>query len=95
MSDSAWLEQPLIKNVRFSMIGMYRSKKSEAQQIRNLSCSKQFELCRRTQQPSLTFCLVGGSTYGLWLLFLLRDWGKWTEMTATQQGGFLRRYYKK
>jgi hypothetical protein len=54
-----------------------------------------FELCWRTQQPSLTFRLVGGSTYGLWPLFLLRDWGKWTEMTATQQGGFLRRYYKK
>jgi aarF domain-containing kinase len=27
-----------------------------------------FELCRRTQQPSLTFHLVGGSTFGLWPL---------------------------
>jgi hypothetical protein len=49
-----------------------------------------FELCRRTQQPSLTFCLVGGSTFGLWPLFHLRDGGKWTEMTATQHGGTLR-----
>jgi hypothetical protein len=50
----------------------------------------EFELCRRTQQPSLTFCLVGGSTFGLWPLFQLRDWGKWTEMTATQHGGTLK-----
>jgi hypothetical protein len=27
-----------------------------------------FELCRRTQQPRLTFHLVGGSTFGLWPL---------------------------
>jgi hypothetical protein len=49
-----------------------------------------FELCRRTQQPSLTSCLVGGSTFGLWPLFHLRDGGKWTEITATQHGGTLR-----
>jgi hypothetical protein len=49
-----------------------------------------FELCRRTQQPSLTSRLVGGSTFGLWPLFHLRDGGKWTEMTATQHGGTLR-----
>jgi hypothetical protein len=36
----------------------------------------QFELCRRTQQPSLTFHPVGGSTFGLWPLFLLRYRGK-------------------
>jgi hypothetical protein len=50
----------------------------------------QFELCRRTQQPSLTSHLVGGSTLGLWPLFHLRDGGKWSEMTATQHGGTLR-----
>jgi hypothetical protein len=44
----------------------------------------EFELCRRTQQPSLTSRLVGGSTFGLWPLFHLRDGGNWTEMTATQ-----------
>jgi hypothetical protein len=49
-----------------------------------------FELCRRTQLPSLTFRLVGGSTFGLWPLFHLRDGRKWTEMTATQNGGTLR-----
>jgi hypothetical protein len=49
-----------------------------------------FELCRRTQQPSLTFRLLGGSTFGLWPLFHLRDGGKLTEMTATQHGGTLR-----
>jgi hypothetical protein len=49
-----------------------------------------FELCRRTQQPSLTFRLVGGSTFGLWSLFHLRDGGKWTEISATQHGGTLR-----
>jgi hypothetical protein len=49
-----------------------------------------FELCRRTQQPSLTSRLVGGSTFGLWSLFHLRDGGKWTEMTTTQHGGTLR-----
>jgi hypothetical protein len=49
-----------------------------------------FELCRRTQQPSLTFRLVGGSTFGLWPLFHLRDGEKWSEMTATQHGGALR-----
>jgi hypothetical protein len=32
-----------------------------------------FELCQRTQQPSLTFHLVGGSTFDLWPLFHLRD----------------------
>jgi hypothetical protein len=48
-----------------------------------------FELCRRTQQPSLTSRLVGGSTFGLWPLFHVRDGGKWTEMTATQHGGTL------
>jgi hypothetical protein len=47
----------------------------------------QFELSRHTQQPSLTFTLVGGSTFGLWPLFHLRYGGKWTEMTATQHGG--------
>jgi hypothetical protein len=52
--------------------------------------SRLFELCRRTQQPSLTFRLVGGSTFGLCPLFHLRDGGKWTEMTATQHGGTLR-----
>jgi hypothetical protein len=39
-----------------------------------------FELCRCTQQPSLTFPLIGGSTFGLWLLFHLREGGnghKW------------------
>jgi hypothetical protein len=36
------------------------------------------------------FCLIGGSTFGLWLLFHLRDGGKWTKMTATQHGGTLR-----
>jgi hypothetical protein len=55
--------------------------------------SNVFELCRRTQQPSLTFCLVGGSTLGLWPLFHLRDGGKWTEMTATQHWGTLRHYF--
>jgi hypothetical protein len=49
-----------------------------------------FELCQRTQQPSLTFHLVGGSTFGLWPLFHLRGGGKWIEMTATQHGGTLR-----
>jgi hypothetical protein len=49
-----------------------------------------FELCWRTQPPSLTFHLVDGSTFGLWPLFHLRDRGKWTEMTATQHGGTLR-----
>jgi hypothetical protein len=53
----------------------------------------QFELCRRTQQPSLTSRLVGGSTFGLWPLFHLRDGGKWTEMTATQHRGTLRREF--
>jgi hypothetical protein len=52
-----------------------------------------FELCRRTQQPSLTFRLVGSSTFGLWPLFHLRDGGKWTEMSATQHGGTLRHYF--
>jgi hypothetical protein len=52
-----------------------------------------FELCRRTQQPSLTFCLVGGSMFGLWPLFHLRDGGKGTEMTATQHGGTLRHIF--
>jgi hypothetical protein len=47
-----------------------------------------FELCRRTQQPSLTFHPVGSSTFGLWEN--LGDGGKWTEMTATQHGGTLR-----
>jgi hypothetical protein len=55
--------------------------------------SNVFELCRRTQQPSLTFCLVGGSTLGFWPLFHLRDGGKWTEMTATQHWGTLRHYF--
>jgi hypothetical protein len=41
--------------------------------------TERFELCRRTQQPSLTFPLVGGSMFGLWPLFHLRDGGKWTE----------------
>jgi hypothetical protein len=49
-----------------------------------------YELCRRTQQPSLTFCLVGGSTFGLWPLFHLRDGGKWTEMTATEHWGYFK-----
>jgi hypothetical protein len=49
-----------------------------------------FELCRRTQQLSLTFRQVGGSTFGLWTLFHLRYGGKWTEMTATHHGGTLR-----
>jgi hypothetical protein len=49
-----------------------------------------FELCRRIQQPSLTFRLVGGSMFGLWPLFHLGDGGKRTEMTATQHGGTLR-----
>jgi hypothetical protein len=49
-----------------------------------------FELCRRTQQPSLIFHPVDGSTFGLRPLFHLRDGGKWTEMTATQHGGTLR-----
>jgi hypothetical protein len=49
-----------------------------------------FELCQRTQQPSLTFRLVGGSMFGLWPLFHLRDGGKWTEMTATHPGVTLR-----
>jgi hypothetical protein len=49
-----------------------------------------FELCRRTQRPSLTFHPVGGSTSGLWPLFHPRDGGKWTEMTATQHGGTLK-----
>jgi pimeloyl-ACP methyl ester carboxylesterase len=49
-----------------------------------------FELCRRTEQPSLTFRLVGGSTFGLWPLFHLRDGGKWPEMIGTQYGGTLR-----
>jgi hypothetical protein len=40
------------------------------------SVSGRIELCRRTQQPSLTFHLVGGSTFGLWPLFHLRDGGK-------------------
>jgi hypothetical protein len=35
-----------------------------------------FELCRRPQQPSLTFHPVGGSTFGLWPCFHLRDGGK-------------------
>jgi hypothetical protein len=35
-----------------------------------------FELCRRYQQPSLTFCLVGGIMFGSWPLFHLRDGGK-------------------
>jgi hypothetical protein len=52
-----------------------------------LSARSLFELCRSTQQPSLTFRLVGGSMFGLWPLFHLRDGGKWTEMTATQHGG--------
>jgi hypothetical protein len=43
-----------------------------------------FQLCRRTQQLSLIFRLVGGLPFGLWPLFLLRDGKKWTEMTATQ-----------
>jgi hypothetical protein len=54
---------------------------------------KQFELYRCTQQPSLTFSLVGGSTFGLWPLFHLRYGGKWTEMTATQHGGTLRHVF--
>jgi hypothetical protein len=49
-----------------------------------------FELCRRTQQPSLTFCPLGGSTFGLWPLFHLSDGGKWTEMAATQHEETLR-----
>jgi hypothetical protein len=49
-----------------------------------------FELCRRTQQLSLTVHPIDGSTFGLWPLFHLRDGGKWTEMTATQHGGALR-----
>jgi hypothetical protein len=52
-----------------------------------------FKLCRRTQQLSLTFLLVGGSTFGLWPLFHLRYGGKWTEMTATQHGGTLRHLF--
>jgi hypothetical protein len=52
-----------------------------------------FELCWRTQQPSLTFCRVGGSMFCLWPLFYLRDGGKWTEMTATQHRGTLRHYF--
>jgi hypothetical protein len=35
-----------------------------------------FELCRRTQQPSLTFRPVGGSTFGLWPMFHSIDGGK-------------------
>jgi hypothetical protein len=58
--------------------------------LRQGSNSLSFELCRRTQQPSFTFRLVGGSTFGLWPLFHLRERGKWTEMTATQHGGTLR-----
>jgi hypothetical protein len=34
------------------------------------------QLCRRTQQPNLTFCPVGGQPFGLWPLLLLRDGGK-------------------
>jgi hypothetical protein len=49
-----------------------------------------FKICRRTKQPTLTFCVVGGSTFVLWPLFHLRDGGKWTEMTASQHGGTLR-----
>jgi hypothetical protein len=55
-----------------------------------IACDQEFELCRRTQQPSLTVHQVDGSTFGLWPLFHLRDRGKWTEMTATQHGGALR-----
>jgi hypothetical protein len=58
-----------------------------------LKISTIFELCRRTHQPNLTFHLVGGSTFGLWPLFHLRDGGKWTEMTATQHGGTLRHLF--
>jgi hypothetical protein len=48
-----------------------------------------FELCRRTLRPSLTFRLVGGSTFGLWPLFHLRDGGKWGEMDClTAWGNF-------
>jgi hypothetical protein len=55
-----------------------------------LSISYQFELCRHTQQPSLTFCPLGGSMFGLRPLFHLGDGGKWTEMADTQHEGTLR-----
>jgi hypothetical protein len=54
--------------------------------INSISISPVLELCRRTQQPSLTFHLIDGSTFGLRPLFHLRDGGKWTEMTATKHG---------
>jgi hypothetical protein len=52
-----------------------------------------FELCQRTQQPSLTVHPVDGSMFGLWPLFHLRDGGKWTKITATQHGGTLRYWF--
>jgi hypothetical protein len=52
-----------------------------------------FELCRRTQQLSLTVHPVDGSTFGLWPLFHLRDGGKRTEMTATPHGEALRHWF--
>jgi hypothetical protein len=80
------------KVVNMSIPGDYASISSHEWPIKNtrLTRSHLFELCRRTQQPSLTFRLVGGSMFGLWPLFHLRDGGKWTEMTATQHGGTLR-----
>jgi hypothetical protein len=66
------------------------SRKKNAKKAAMKGKIKVFKLCWHTQQPSLTFRLVGGSMYGLWPLFHLRDGGKRTEMTATQHGGTLR-----
>jgi hypothetical protein len=62
-------------------------------QMRVASIHFLFELCRRTQQPSLTVHPVDGSMFGLWPLFHLREGGKWTEMTDTQHGEALRHWF--
>jgi hypothetical protein len=46
-----------------------------------------FELCPQPLRQSLTFRPSGGSTFGLWPLFLLRDEKTRTEMTGTQHVG--------
>jgi hypothetical protein len=66
-----------------------RERERDKERERETFPSFQFELCWRTQQPSLTVHPVDGSRFGLWPLFHLRDGGKWTEMTATH-GGALR-----
>jgi hypothetical protein len=52
-------------------------------------CAYVFELCRCSQQPSLTFCPVGGQPFGLLPVPLLKYREKWTEMTVTKHVGTL------